>query len=60
VLGDVVNVAARLCAEAGAGEILVADGVRTATYGGWNYEALEPMALKGREEKVDVFRVVPS
>jgi class 3 adenylate cyclase len=39
VLGDVVNVAARLCAEAGAGEILVADGVRAATYG-WNYEAL--------------------
>jgi len=60
VLGDVVNVAARLCAEAGAGEILVADGVRTATYGGWNYEALEPMALKGREEKVNVFRVVSS
>ena len=57
VLGDVVNVAARLCAEAGAGEILVADGVRAATYGGWNYDALEPMALKGREERVNVFRV---
>jgi len=60
VLGDVVNVAARLCAEAGAGEILVADGVRAATYGGWHYEALAPMELRGREEKVNVFRVAPS
>jgi adenylate cyclase len=58
VLGDVVNVAARLCAEAGAGEILVAEGVRAATYGGWQYEALEPMGLRGREEKVEVFRVM--
>jgi adenylate cyclase len=57
VLGDVVNVAARLCAEAGAGEILVADGVRAATWGDWNYDALEPMALKGREEKVEVYKV---
>ncbi|MBP2647849.1 MAG: cya [Gemmatimonadetes bacterium] len=58
VLGDVVNVAARLCAEAGAGEILVAEGVRAATYGGWDYEALQPMELRGREEKVEVFRVI--
>ena len=33
VLGDVVNVAARLCAEAGPGEILVAEGLRAATPG---------------------------
>ena len=57
MLGDVVNVAARLCAEAGAGEILVADGVRAATTHGWHYDALAPMELRGREEKVDVFRV---
>jgi len=60
VLGDVVNVAARLCAEAGAGEILVADGVRAATSSGWQYDALAPMELRGREEKVDVFRVMSS
>jgi adenylate cyclase len=60
VIGDVVNVAARLCAEAGAGEILVADGVRAATTAGWRYEALEPMGLKGREERVGVYRVLSS
>lgn len=57
VLGDVVNVAARLCAEAGAGEILIGNGVRTASNGGWDSEALDPMEIRGRGEKMEVFRV---
>jgi adenylate cyclase len=57
VLGDVVNVAARLCAEAGPGEILVAEGLRASTRGGWHYETLQSMELKGREERVQVYKV---
>jgi adenylate cyclase len=57
VVGDAVNVAARLQAEARAGEILAsastiaaADGVRC--------EPVGPRRVKGREEPVEVFRVV--
>jgi len=59
-IGDVVNVAARLCAEAGPGEVLVADGVRRATFDPWHYEPLQPMELRGREGRVEVFRVTPA
>jgi class 3 adenylate cyclase len=57
VVGDAVNVAARLQAEARAGEILAsastiaaADGVRC--------ESVGRRRVKGREEPVEVFRVV--
>jgi adenylate cyclase len=57
VLGDVVNVAARLCAEAGPGEILVGSGVRDALRGEWPLELLPARDLRGREGKVEIYRV---
>lgn len=57
VLGDVVNVAARLCAEAGPGEILVGAGVREALRGDWPLELLPARELRGREGRVEIYRV---
>ena len=57
VIGDAVNVAARLCAEAGPGEILVSE--RSAAWCGtrWSCEYLPEMALKGKAQVVQVYRV---
>ncbi len=59
VIGDTVNIAARLCSEAGPGEILASGPLRAATREPWPFEALEPMALKGKAKSVEVFRVRP-
>jgi adenylate cyclase len=56
-LGDPVNTTARLAASAGAGEILVSDAAAQAA--GLDVHGLErrTLALRGREESVDVFVV---
>jgi adenylate cyclase len=57
VIGDAVNVAARLCAEAGPGEILVTEQLLDAVKGNVDYEFLPEMALKGKAQVVQVYRV---
>jgi adenylate cyclase len=57
VVGDAVNVAARLQSEAGAGEIVASDSTVAAAIG-VKVEAIGPRQVKGREEPVDTFRVV--
>lgn len=57
VLGDTVNIAARLCSEAGPGEILVSGSLKAVATGDWQFEPLPPMALKGKANAVEVFRV---
>jgi adenylate cyclase len=57
VVGDAVNVAARLQSEAQAGEIL-ASATTIADANGVRCEAVGPRHVKGREEPVEVFRVV--
>ncbi len=57
VIGDAVNVAARLCAEAGSGEILVSEAMLGAVRGQVNSEFLPSMALKGKTQVVQVYRV---
>jgi class 3 adenylate cyclase len=52
-IGDAVNLAARLCGKAGAGEILVTADTGRA---GDHYEALDPMPVKGIAEPVSVRR----
>jgi adenylate cyclase len=57
VIGDAVNVAARLCAEAGPGEVLVTESVLRIVRETVDYEYLPEMALKGKTQVVQVYRV---
>jgi len=57
VIGDTVNTAARLCAVAEGGEILITDELRRALRVPPPLAACEPIALKGKSSAVPVFRV---
>lgn len=57
VVGDAVNVAARLQAEADAGQILVTAAIYEVVHGGLRVEAAAPLLLRGRREPVDVYRL---
>jgi adenylate cyclase len=57
VIGDAVNVANRLCSEAGPGEILVSEALCQVVKDRADYEYLPAMALRGRTRSVQVFRV---
>lgn len=56
VIGDAVNVAARLQAMAGPGQILVTEAVYELVRGGLPVEATAPLFLRGRREPVNVYR----
>ena len=58
VLGDAVNVAARLCAEAAAGEILVTESFLGALRHQPQVEYLPQLGLKGKSQVVEVYRVL--
>jgi len=57
VLGDRVNLAARLCARAQAGEALIDDATRAALGDTPAVEALEPVSIKGFSQPIPVFRL---
>jgi adenylate cyclase len=57
VVGDAVNIAQRLQSEADGGEI-VASATTVAAAPGVPAESIGPRMVKGREEPVEVFRVV--
>jgi adenylate cyclase len=57
VIGDAVNVANRLCSEAGPGEILVSEALCQMVKDRAEYEYLHEMALRGRTRTVQVYRV---
>jgi adenylate cyclase len=57
VIGDAVNIAARLCAEAGPGEILVSDSLRRITRRAMRFDPIPAMSLKGKAQAVTVYRV---
>ncbi len=54
-LGDAVNLAARLMAQAAPGEIYAAEPVRRAAGDGFAWEPLAPLRLKGKAEPVQAF-----
>jgi class 3 adenylate cyclase/tetratricopeptide (TPR) repeat protein len=58
VMGDPVNVAARLVARAKSGEILVGAATSRLVGGRFEFEALGPMEFKGRVQSLDVYRLV--
>jgi adenylate cyclase len=58
VVGDAVNVAARLQSEAAGGEIVASAATISTAGDGVTAEPIGPRHVKGREEPVEVFRVV--
>lgn len=60
VIGDDVNLAARLMMAAAPGEILVSPSVRSETQRYFVHEQLAPISLKGRREAVAASRTVGS
>lgn len=57
VLGDAVNIASRLCAQAGAGDILVGDAFRAVVGQPDRFTPAPEMAIRGRTAPVSVYRV---
>jgi adenylate cyclase len=57
VIGDAVNTASRLCAEAGPGEILIAEPLFRELATPPPGETLEPLPLRGKVHAVPVYRV---
>ena len=57
VIGDAVNTAARLCSEAGPGEILLGEALYQALEAPPSVTPLPPLQLKGKAQAVAVYRV---
>jgi adenylate cyclase len=57
VLGDPINVAARLVARAGAGEVLLAESVYAGLAGTVRADMLGRSAVRGREGELEIYRV---
>ncbi|HSF85675.1 MAG TPA: adenylate/guanylate cyclase domain-containing protein [Acidimicrobiia bacterium] len=57
VMGDTVNVAARLCAAAWAGRILVSPDVLERSHTLYTTSRLDPLTVKGKSEPLDVYEV---
>ena len=57
VIGDTVNLGARLCSAAGPGEILVSSAVWKKTQKDYSYKKLEPIKVKGKKNKVGIYRI---
>jgi len=57
VIGDAVNTAARLCSEAGPGEILLAEPAYAGLAAPPPAQALAPLPLKGKAQVVPVYRI---
>jgi adenylate cyclase len=57
VIGDAVNTAARLCSEAGPGEILIGQALYEALEAPPRVTPLPPLQLKGKAQAVAVYRV---
>jgi adenylate cyclase len=57
VIGDVVNIASRLCSEAGSGEILLTDAMRRVLTGAPPMRERGTMELKGKSQATPVYSV---
>jgi class 3 adenylate cyclase/tetratricopeptide (TPR) repeat protein len=58
VTGDAVNTAARLEQAAPPGEVLISEHTVGVTMGGVQVEAVEPVAAKGKAERLSAYRLV--
>ncbi len=57
VIGDTVNLGARLCSAAGPGEILVSSSVWSSTKNKFSFKKLEPIFVKGKTGEVDLYQI---
>jgi adenylate cyclase len=57
VIGDTVNLGARLCSAAGPGEILVSGSVWNVTKEKFSYNSLDPINVKGKKDKINVYQI---
>jgi adenylate cyclase len=57
VIGDAVNTASRLCSSAGPNEILISESFYQQLKKPPKVEALEPVQVKGKSKRVQVYRV---
>lgn len=58
VIGDTVNIASRLCSVAAGNQVLIGGDTARAVEQGAHLRALEPISLKGKAERVEVFEVL--
>lgn len=58
VIGDAVNIAARLCSAADAGQILISEQTHRHVHGKFNTAALPPLRAKGKSRPLPVFNVL--
>jgi len=58
-IGNVTNLAARLCGEARAGQILACRKTRAALEGAFDFEPVGPLTLKGFDKPVPAFALKP-
>ena len=58
IIGDAVNLGARLCSAAGPDEILISKTVYSAVKDKFSCKELEPINVKGKKEKIAVYRVL--
>ena len=57
VIGDTVNLGSRLCSAAGPGEIIVSKEVIKNQEKNFNFEELVPINVKGKKNKINIFKV---
>ena len=57
VIGDTVNLGSRLCSAAGPGEIIVSKEVIKNQEDNFSFEELKPIMVKGKKDKINIFKV---
>ncbi len=58
VMGDAVNLAARIASSVKKDEILVSESVFNKVFGYFDYQAITPKEVKGKKEKVRLFKIL--
>jgi adenylate cyclase len=58
VIGDAVNLASRLCANAAGGQILLSEFAFSQLGGTIPAERLEPIRVKGKTEPVEIYQLL--
>ncbi len=55
VIGDTINLGARLCSHAKSGEILISESVKDAIGDKYNFKSIPSIEVKGKENAIDVW-----